>query len=137
MRHRLLVLLFLPLLAVGCSSASSAPPADAGVAGDTGTHADVGSDVAAAAEAGTDAAPACNTLANVAAVVTTQQIAAEPPALQGGAISDGTYALTSVAIYTGPDGPAGASGTEQVTIEVAGGSIQIVSDGAPTTRTVT
>ncbi|HEY8087251.1 MAG TPA: hypothetical protein VIF09_05390 [Polyangiaceae bacterium] len=125
MRHRLLLLSLLALLPAACSSASSGPPADAG------------SEKAAPSEAGADAAPACNTLANVATTVTTAQIAADPPALQGGTIADGTYVLTSVAIDTGPAGPAGASGTDRVTIEVAGSTIQEVSDGPPVTRTVT
>jgi hypothetical protein len=64
-------------------------------------------------------------------------MAVDPPMLHGGAIADGTYFLTSSAIYTGPRGPAGPSGTARITLQITGATIQVASDSAPTTRTVT
>lgn len=60
-----------------------------------------------------------------------------PPAPQGGPIADGTYWQTSLQIYTGPNGPAGKSGTSQSTALIQGETVQIVSAGQPTRRTVT
>jgi hypothetical protein len=89
------------------------------------------------ASAPVDAPVACNALANAAPVVSIDQVASDPPAPLGGSISDGTYTLTSAAIYTGPTGPAGAAGSEQVTIQITGSTLEVSDDGTPATRTVT
>ncbi len=50
---------------------------------------------------------------------------------------DGTYWETSLQIFTGPNGPAGQTGTSQSTALIQGTTVQLVSDGQPTRRTVT
>jgi hypothetical protein len=126
------------LLGTACSSSSSP---GSSVTGDGGSLADASSEdaaVGAVGDAGGDAgdgAVACNTLANTATQVTGAQVAANPPALTGGTVVDGTYSLTNLTIYTGPDGPAGATGMSQTTIEISGATIQVVTNGTPGTRT--
>lgn len=134
-------------LAAGCSSSSGgSTPSDAGSDHDAGSETADGatpvdggsSDRDAAADAPSEAAPAvCNLLANSAPVITYAQVNQDPPAPQGGTMVDGTYEMTAANIYTGPAGPSGPSGMSQTTIEITGGTIQIVSVGQPTTRTVT
>jgi hypothetical protein len=124
---------YLPVAFV-VSCTSSAPPAnppalDAAAEGST-------ADAAALEDAMADAEAPCNTIANGAPVVDVVQIAADPPTPQGGAIADGTYWQTAASIYTGPSGPAGASGTSQLTALVQGPTVQLVSDGQPMRRTV-
>ncbi len=136
LRHGLLILL------AGCSSSSAptTPPADASSDASIPTEAsapDAAMPEDAADDTGGDAGAPCNTVANGAPVVDVMQVAADPPAPQGGTIADGTYWQTSVAIYTGPSGPTGASGTSQMTAEIEGETVQIVSDGQPARRTVT
>lgn len=123
-------------LAAGCSSSSggSTPP-DAG--GDRDDASEAVDAPAEAADAPHEAASACNMLANSAQVITTRQVSQDPPMPQGGTMVDGTYAMTDVSIYTGPSGPSGPSGTTQTTIQVTGNTIQVVSTGQPTTRSVT
>ncbi len=132
-----------PATATGLdASLDSAIPRD-GAASDAATPDDVAAvDVAATGDAafddaGTDAGPPCNTIANDAPVVNTTEIAADPPAPQGGTIADGTYWATALDIYTGPTGPAGVTGTSQMTTLIQGETVQIVSSGQPTRRTVT
>jgi hypothetical protein len=69
--------------------------------------------------------------------VTVDQVAQNPPTLVGGTIADGTFVLTGLTIYTGPQGPTGASGTAATTLQIASGTIQVATTGAPTTRTET
>jgi hypothetical protein len=88
-------------------------------------------------DAGDDSGAPCNTIANDAPVVDVTQVAADPPAPQGGTIVDGTYWQTSLAIYTGPNGPTGTSGTSQMAAQIQGEIVQIVSAGQPPRRTVT
>ena len=121
------------LLVPACSSSSNPPDAPAT---DAGSDADARS-LLDASDAATDAPEACNTLVNSAAVIPVDQVASDPPAPQGGTVVDGTYTQTSAVIYTGQGGPTGASGTTQTTLQVTGGTIQVVSTGDPATRTVT
>jgi len=51
---------------------------------------------------------ACNALVNVAPAVSAMQVATEPPPATGGAVTDGTYHLSDLTIYTGAGGHAGA-----------------------------
>jgi hypothetical protein len=88
-------------------------------------------------DAGDDSGAPCNTIANDAPVVDVTQVAADPPPPQGGTIADGTYWQTSLAIYTGPNGPTGTSGTSQMTAQIQGEIVQIASADQPTRRTVT
>jgi hypothetical protein len=76
-------------------------------------------------------------LVNSAPSIGVVQVAADPPASQGGVPVDGTYTLSSAVIYTGAGGPAGPSGTAQTTFQISGSTIQVVSSGEPATRTVT
>ena len=124
------MLLFVP----ACSSSSP------GVATETDAGGDAASDAHSlpdTGDAGLDAPVACNTLVNSASAISIEQVASDPPAPAGGTPVDGTYALTAAVIYTGPGGPTGASGTTQTTLQIAGGTIQVVSSGDPATRTVT
>ena len=136
--HCLLILL------AGCSNNSAAattPEPDASSDGSTQSEAsmpDVATpEDAASDDAGADAGAPCNAIANDAPVVDVIQLAADPPAPQGGRIVDGTYWQTALAIYTGPSGPAGKSGTSQMTAQIQGQTVQIVSSGQPGRRTVT
>jgi hypothetical protein len=87
-------------------------------------------------EAG-DGGPECNTIANDAPVIPVTQVAADPPAPQGGTILDGTYWGTSLTIYTGPNGPTGTTGTFQTTALIQGSTVQLVQTGTPARRTIT
>jgi len=89
------------------------------------------------AEGASDGAVVCNAIVNGATAVTSEQIAQNPPTLVGGTIANGTYFLTGLAIYTEPEGPTGAGGTTQTTIQITGTTIQIASSGTPATRTAT
>ena len=109
---------------------ASSTPRDA-----SGPSADGGS--AVPIDTGSDAPRACNTLSNTGPIVTTQQVAMDPPQLQGGTVADGTYTLVDATIYTGPSGPTGAGGSAQTTLQITGSTIQVASTGDPTTRTVT
>jgi hypothetical protein len=134
-------LLFSMLLVVpACSSSSpgDSTGTDAGhdAASDAHSTPDTG-DAASATDAAPDAPAVCNTLVNSASSITVEQVASDPPAPQGGTPVDGTYALTAAVIYTGPDGPTGASGMSQTTLQITGATIQVVSDGDPATRTIT
>lgn len=132
-------------LAAGCSSSGTTSPSDAGGDHDAGTEPGDGATPEDGGSPGEDATPdapaeaatVCNMLANSAQAVTYSQLNQDPPTPQGGTMADGTYAMTAAAIYTGPGGTSGPSGTSQTTIQVAGTTIQIVSDGQPPTRTVT
>jgi hypothetical protein len=92
---------------------------------------------AASDDAGADTGAPCNAIANGAPMVDVIQLAADPPLPQGGTIVDGTYWQTALAIYTGPSGPAGKSGTSQMTAQIQAQTVQIVSSGQPGRRTVT
>ncbi len=133
---KLLALALVTSLLAACSSTSGSSLEDGGAGGRDALSAS-DSPVDAPAEATADAAAFCNTVVNSAPVVTVMQVAADPPALNGGSIADGTYEMTAVAIYTGADGPTGASGTAQTTVVVSGATLQVVSAGEPPTRTVT
>jgi hypothetical protein len=133
------------LLGTACSSSSSPGSSvggdggEAGLTNEAGPTGETGSDGGSLADASSgdagDGAVACNALANTATPVTGAQVAANPPALQGGTVVDGTYGLTNLTIYTGPDGPAGTTGMSQTTIEISGATIQVVTNGTPGTRT--
>jgi hypothetical protein len=136
--HCLLILL------AGCSSSSAAtttPEPDGSSDASTSMEASEPDaampEDAAPDDAGADAGAPCNAIANGAPVVDVIQLAADPPAPQGGTIVDGTYWQTALAIYTGPSGPAGQSGTSQMTAQIQGQTVQIVSSGPPDRRTVT
>ncbi len=96
------------------------PSNDGGGPVDSGSPADVA-----------DAPPACNAIADVAALITANQTGANAPTPMGGTIADGTYALTDATVYTGPGGPSGGLGQARVTIQIQGTTVQIVDDGNP------
>jgi hypothetical protein len=50
----------------------------------------------------------CNALANVGPIVGATQVAADAPPATGGVVTDGTYHLVELTIYTGPGGASGA-----------------------------
>jgi len=129
--------------ATACSS-SSADDTTTDSGADTSTDASDGSaPLDSATTDGSDSSPddasddACNTIANIAQTITIQQVASAPPAAQGGTFVDGTYTMTDVTIYTGPQGPTGPSGTSKTTLQITGTTFQVVNDGTPGTRTVT
>ena len=85
-----------------------------------------------------DAAGPCNALTNAAPVVTLSEIAGEPPRAQGGTIADGSYVMQPAAYYTGQGGASGPGPTtSQVTIEVSGDTVQVVSSSGGTTSHLT
>jgi len=128
-------LLFCVLLLIpACSSNSPGESTQTDAGGDAANDAHSLPDTADAAP---DAPPVCNTLPNTASPVPVEQVASDPPAPGGGTVVDGTYALTAAVIYTEQSGPTGASGTTQTTLQIAGDTIQVVSDGEPATRTGT
>jgi len=124
------------LLAAACSSSSSNDGGDSGAPADASADAsgDASTD-ASSTDAGADGAPAdgaqaCNALANIAPMVAISYVASAPPAAQGGTIADGTYTMTAATIYTGVGGPSGPAGDGQVTIQITGSTIQVVTSGA-------
>jgi hypothetical protein len=145
------------LLGVGCSSSSSTTPPDGGgeaaATNESGVTVDGGSEGAVTNESGSevgdsgpltdaadsvaDGAAACNALTNAASPVMGTQVAQNPPTLVGGTIVDGTYFLTGLTTYTGPQGPTGSSGMSQTTIKISGGTIQVITNGTPATRNET
>jgi hypothetical protein len=52
-------------------------------------------------------------------------------------MADGTYRMTDATIYTGLQGPTGATSMAQTTIQITGSTIQVVTNGSPETRTET
>lgn len=130
--------------ALACGSSDPAtgatPEADVGAAaetsteGDTATPADaavedsVASDTGKADVALPDAAGACNTLVNVADVVTTTQVAEAMPTFTGGAVAEGTYVITAITAYTGAGGATGpkTGTTMKQTMLLSGGKFEIV-----------
>jgi hypothetical protein len=125
-----------PATASGPDASSDASAAMEGSAPDTSTPEDGATVDATTSDSASDGGPPCNAIANTAPVVPITQIAAAPPTPQGGAIADGTYWETSLDIYTGTAGPAGMTGTSQTTALIQGTTVQLVSDGQPTRRTV-
>lgn len=152
------------LLGVGCSSSATSPGGDGGgeaaVTNESGVTVDGGSEGAVTNESGVmteggseaagdsgpltdatgsvaDGAAACNALTNAASPVTGTEVAQNPPTLVGGTIVDGTYFLTALTTYTGPQGPTGSSGMSQTTIKISGGTIQVAANGTPATRNAT
>jgi hypothetical protein len=99
-------------------------------AGDSGPLTDAAGSVA-------DGAAACNALTNAASPVMGTEVAQNPPTLVGGTIVDGTYFLTGLTTYTGPQGSTGSSGTTQTTIKISGATIQVITNGTPATRNET
>jgi hypothetical protein len=134
---KLIALALVTSLLAACSSSSSGSSLDDGGTGVRDALSASDSPVDAPADATPDGAISCNTISNAASVVTVMQVAADPPASNGGTIADGTYEMTAVTIYTGADGPTGASGTAQTTVDVSGATLQVVTAGEPPTRTVT
>ncbi|MGH7435781.1 MAG: hypothetical protein ACRENE_08905 [Polyangiaceae bacterium] len=116
-----------------CSSSSSSSPSDSGAG--TGDDAAPEGGGPAGGDAGDDGSAICTTLANPAPLVTIVQVASAPPAFQGGTVVDGTYALTSEAIYTGAGGATGPMGTASITIQFKSGTIQVAKDTSPPTST--
>lgn len=137
---RLALLFGAVALLAACSSSSGggSTATDGGADGATPGDGGLATDAAPAHDAPgeAEAAAACNTVANVAQTVQVQQLAQDPPQPQGGAIADGTYTLTDLSIYTGSGGPTGATGSARITVQIAGGIIQVASDSTPTTQTV-
>jgi hypothetical protein len=84
---------------------------------------DAGTDAVASGDAPSDSPSLCNTLELGQAVVATQTAEAAPQP-QGGIIGDGTYTLSSVTIYTGPNGPLVGSVPEQEILQIAGNTWQ-------------
>ncbi len=106
-------------VAVGCSSSSTTPSGGTDASGGDATATtdattDAGRDATTdpPQDSGADTGPAaCNALANLGAVVPQMYIATDPVTGDGGAIPAGTYVLTAAAVYTGPDGGVGPTGT--------------------------
>lgn len=111
----------LGLLACGCQSSPSGGGSDAGVDASVDVLGDAGVDAVgdATADASADAQgpdtdaelTECNALTNLGAVVQQIYVATSPVTGTGGTIAAGTYVLTAAAVYTGPDGGVGATGT--------------------------
>lgn len=96
------------LCLLGCSNQNASS------GGETDAVSDTVDDVTVEApeDAGTDTgSTACNALSNVGAVVQQMYVATDPVTGDGGAVASGTYVLTAAAVYTGPDGGVGPTGT--------------------------
>ena len=132
-----------PAVASGADAApSTSAPVDASASDAAAPDGEATDDAGGALDAagdddGSDGGAPCNTIANAAPVVDVTQVAADPPAPQGGTIVDGVYWGTSLEIYTGPQGPAGTTGTWQATALIQGTTVQLVNSGPPTRRTLT
>jgi hypothetical protein len=149
LRHSPLPLL-LALAACGGGSPSAGPETDAGPHDAASPTDGAASSEAAAESDGTpsdspsgdgdgsseDGGAPCNTIPNDAPVIDVTQIAADPPTPQGGVIVDGTYWCTALDLYTGSTGPTGNTGTMQSTALIQGETVQLVSNGEPTRRTI-
>jgi hypothetical protein len=133
MTYRPCLLVLLTACGSGTTSVSSA---DAGVDADASISSDAPPYGEAPDDAG-DAGSLCNTIVNDGPVIPVTQVAANPPAPQGGTIRDGTYWGTSLTIYTGPNGPTGTTGTFQTTALIEGSTVQLVANGNPARRTIT
>jgi hypothetical protein len=130
MTVRWLLLSSLVALTPAACSSSSVEASDAG-------RSDAPPGIDAAPESSApDAGSICNDLANDAPTITVEEVASDPPAQQGGTIGDGTYFLTAAVIYTGSDGPSGATGTAQTTLEISGSTVQQANSGSSTTYTL-
>jgi hypothetical protein len=85
-----------------------------------------------------DGPPVCNSIGNTAQSLAVDYDAVAPPVAQGGTVVDGTYLMTAVVIDTGVGGPSGPTGTNsQVTLQIAGTTLQIATNGEPSTATAT
>jgi len=127
------------LLLPACGSSSS-PTSDAGGTADASAEASVAHGDAQAdgalGDGGQDGPVICNTLVNSASTITITQLAADPPAFEGGTPAAGTYVLTRETVYTGAGGASGAtSRTDRTTIQITGNTIQVAKDSSPTTET--
>jgi hypothetical protein len=113
MRHSLVSIV---LVLSACGDSPHATP-DAAV--------DAAPDVAAAP----DAAGACRVVVDLGSVVMEMNVATATPApLGGGPLSDGTYKLTALSVYTGPAGATGPTGTMgSETSYLAGGFSHLVT----------
>lgn len=68
-----------------------------------------------------DAAAPCNTIKQVGTTIEETKVAETKPPWTGGALLDGTYALTAFENYTGPGGTAGPTGQKiKITFVVSG-----------------
>jgi hypothetical protein len=140
-------LVVLALVAPACSSSSSSSTqSDGGRSSDAVSEASSkpegaagGGDDAAGSAApdgsGDDGPTVCNTLVNSGQPVTAMQVASDPPAAQGGTPANGTYLLTSETIYTGAGGATGPSGTQRITIQIQGSTVQVSKNTSPPTST--
>lgn len=114
---------------------------DAGVpsaAGGEGGAVDAG-DVPSIADGGGTDAGACPSslsfLGGEETIVAKPEPAPEPT---GGAVRDGTYVLTTAVLYTGPGGASGPTPQKAgLTIRMAGGVAEIVTDGGESRATAT
>lgn len=110
--------------AVADTGATDTGATDTG-ASDTGLPSDTGGD---SAPGDTGDAGSCNSLVDVADVITTQQVAEALPTLKGGTVSEGTYVVTAVTRYTGPSGSTGPvpGTTMEQTLRLSAGAFEIV-----------
>jgi hypothetical protein len=128
------------LVAAACSSSSSnsaggdgggsdAASNDSGMT-DTGTSSDAPLAQDTSPVDASDGAAACNAITDVGQMLTVMYVASAPPTPLGGAVVDGTYALTDATIYTGVGGPTGVVTTTRSTVQITGVTTQIVTDDA-------
>lgn len=102
-----------------------------GMGGMTGSTGGAGGGASSTASAGGSdggpmcepAPPACNAPDQCGALVTFQEVAADAPAPLGGGTPDGTYVLTAMNLYTGPNGMNGPAGIQsKLTMAFSGGA---------------
>ena len=109
----------------GCGgSAATSDPAlsDAGSDGDAAR-------VPTENDAGSDTSTTCSEIVNDAPEVVAHLVGTAPPVATGGTISDGTYHLTDLSAFTGPNGASGPLELKlRSTISVHGSTIDIVQD---------
>ena len=76
-------------------------------------------------------ANACNALVNSGPVIAAVQIAADAPAPTGGTISDGTYRLTDLTLYTGVGGNVGPIAIQlRQTVDIHGAFADAVTESS-------
>jgi hypothetical protein len=119
---------------LGCSSQDATGGSGTDASTDMTADATVDATADAAADAAEGGLTECNALSNVGTVIQQMYVSTDGVVGDGGALAAGTYVLTAAAVYTGPDGGTGPTGTALAdTVALAGGGgyervVSIIND---------